>query len=57
MIGIKHIKNVVEHGRQIIFFMCGLKYEKIYFTVMGFSSISNCVASEDETKYQKIVLR
>ena len=29
-----NIKNVVEHGRQIIFFMCGLKYEKIYFNVM-----------------------
>ena len=33
MIRIKH-ENVVEHGRQIIFFMCGLKYEKIYFNVM-----------------------
>ena len=30
MIGIRH-KNVVEHGRQIIFFMRGLKYEKKYF--------------------------
>ena len=39
-------KNVVEHGRQIIFLMCGLKYEKIYFNVMDSSSMQNEVASE-----------
>ena len=34
------MKNTVEYGRQIIFFMCGLKYEDIYFNVMGFLQCS-----------------
>ena len=54
MIGIKH-KNVIEHGRHIIFFLCGLKNENIYFNVMGFLNVAHGTNSQEQPEEIKKV--